>query len=99
MQAIFNMLIMPATFMFLVGGFIVNPILVDIAEKYKENKMNEINSILKKIIYLLFFFGIIALIGTYFLGTWALEIVYSISFKQYRFHLMLVILVYHFGIF
>lgn len=92
MQAIFNMLIMPATFMFLVGGFIVNPILVDIAEKYKENKMNEINLILKKIIYLLFFFGIIALIGTYFLGTWALEIVYSISFKQYKFHLMLVIL-------
>lgn len=92
MQAMFNMLIMPATLMFLIGGFIVNPILVDIAEKHEENRISEIKSILKKIFLLLTFFGIAALIGTYFLGTWALEIVYSISFKKYRYQLMLVIL-------
>lgn len=92
MQAIFNMLIMPATLMFLLGGFIINPILVDIAEKHEKKKTDEIKKIIKKILVILLILGVIALIGTYFLGTWALEIVYNISFEKYKLHLMLVIL-------
>ena len=92
MQAMFNMLVMPATLMLLIGGFIINPILVDIAEKYEKNKKQELKNIIIKIIGLLLIFGIMALVGSYFCGTWFLQIVYGLSFKKYKMHLLLVII-------
>lgn len=83
---------MPATLMLLIGGFIVNPILVNIAEQYENNKMDQIIKTIKRILLILLIYGIVALLGTYFLGTTLLEIIYSIKFKEYKLHLMLVIL-------
>lgn len=83
---------MTATLMLLIGGFIVNPILVNIAEQYENNKMDQIIKTIKRILLILLIYGIVALLGTYFLGTTLLEIIYSIKFKEYKLHLMLVIL-------
>ena len=91
-QAIFNMLIMPATLMLLIGGFIINPILVDIAEIYKEKNYKKIKSIIKKIISLLMILGILGLICTYFFGTNILELIYGIEFSLYKVELLIIIL-------
>jgi len=91
-QAIFNMLIMPATLMLLIGGFIINPILVDIAEIYKEKNYKKIKSIIKKIISLLIILGILGLICTYFFGTNILELIYGIEFSLYKVELLIIIL-------
>jgi len=90
-QAIFNMLIMPATLMLLIGGFIINPILVDVAEKYEKRKNNELKSMITKVICYLLLFGVLALIASYFLGTWALGIIYGLSFTKYKTELLIVI--------
>lgn len=91
-QAIFNMLIMPATLMLLIGGFIINPILVDVAEKYEKNKLEELKVTIKKVVLLLLLIGVVALIGSYFLGTWALGIVYGLNLSRYKIELLLVII-------
>jgi len=91
-QAIFNMLIMPATLMLLIGGFIINPILVDIAEIYEEKKIRKIKTILIKIISVTVIIGIIGLIGTYFFGINILNLIYGIDFSSYKLELLIIIL-------
>lgn len=90
-QAIFNMLIMPATFVLLFGTFIVNPIIVNIAEKYNNNKINEIIKTIRKVVLIVFGLGIVTLIGTYFLGVPILNIIYGLDFSAYKGYLLIII--------
>jgi len=91
-QAIFNMLIMPATLMLLIGGFIINPILVDIAEIYDKKEIKRLKIIIKKVIFLLFVLGLFGIIGTYLLGTNILGIIYGIDFSEYKIQLVIIII-------
>ena len=76
---------MPATLMLLIGGFIVTPILVNIAKQYENNKMDQIIKTINRISLILLIFDIVTLLGTYFLGTILLEIIYNIKFKEYNY--------------
>lgn len=91
-QAIFNMLIMPATLVMLIGGFLINPIIVDIADKFNNKKIKDIKSVCIKILLILLVIGLSGLIFTYFIGTDLLEIIYNLSFYKYKKHLILVII-------
>lgn len=91
-QAIFNILMMPATLMLLVGGFIINPILIDIAKIYKKNDIEQLKKIIKKIILILSIIGIIIITISYFLGTEFLTLIYGLDLNMYKIQLTIVLL-------
>lgn len=91
-QAVFGIIIMPATVMILICNFITNPILIQIANLYNDKKIKEIFKLFKKIILIIFLIGILGLIVAYFLGVPFLNIIYSSNFDKYKLELMIVIL-------
>ncbi len=91
-QAVFGIIIMPATVMILVCNFIMNPILIEIANLYNDKKVNDILKLFTKIILTIFLIGILGLIVTYFLGISFLNIIYSSNFNIYKLELMIIIL-------
>lgn len=91
-QAIFAIIIMPATIVSLLAQFLIHPILNDIFELYKLKKFKEFKQMLCKIILSLFTCGLLCSIIGYFLGIPILEIIYGINLKKYSIHLFFVIL-------
>lgn len=89
-QAVFGIIVMPATIMLLIGNFILNPILVSIADMYNNNKISEITKIIYKIFGIMVFIGVIGLFGCYFFGVPLLNFVYSINFNDYKLSLMII---------
>lgn len=90
-QAIFNILMMPSTFMVLIGGFILNPLLVNISKLYLNNKEKELKIIIKYITLIILIIGISSLIFVYFFGTNILEFIYDLDFSNYKYELLIVI--------
>lgn len=90
-QAVFGIIVMPATVMLLVGTFIINPILVSVANMYSDNKIKEIKQMLKKIILGVSGIGILALIVCYLIGIPFLNIIYGVNFNKYKFELMIIV--------
>ncbi len=91
LQAIFGIIIMPATVMLLVGNFILNPIIVMIADKYNNNKIKEIVNLMLKVFGIIIVIGIIGLVACYFLGIPFLNLIYNINLNEYKISLLIVI--------
>lgn len=91
-QAIYGIIIMPATVVGLFGQFIIHPYLNTIVGLYKENKLEEVKKILIKIILVILALGLMCVIGAYILGIPVLELIYGINLKEYRIHLAVIIL-------
>lgn len=92
LQTIFGIIIMPATFMGLLGQYIIQPLLVQITECIKYEKYNELRNMIIKIIRIILVLGIAVFIVAYFLEVPVLQIVYGIELQQY-FASMLIIIV------
>ena len=90
-QAVFGIIIMPATVMLLVCNFITNPILINIANLYNEKRMKEITELFKKIVFIIIGIGIFGLILCYFIGVPFLNLIYSSNFNIYKVELMIII--------
>ena len=82
-QGIYNLLALPATAVTLIGSFIINPMLVGISEDYKDNKIEKIKKTAFKMTSIILAFGIVALIGGYFLGPLIMRIVYGLDLNLY----------------
>ncbi|MCF0125832.1 MAG: hypothetical protein HUJ68_08815 [Clostridia bacterium] len=91
-QAIFGIIIMPATVVGLFSQFIIHPYLNIIVDLYKDKKINEIKKIMKNIIIAIIIFGAICVAGAYLLGIPVLELIYGIELKAYKTNLLLIIL-------
>ena len=78
-QAIFGYILMPATFMGLLGQFIIQPILTSISTCIKESNKDKLVKIIIKVFLIIFSIGIIALIVAYVLGIPVLQLVYGID--------------------
>ena len=91
MQAIFNPIVMPATIMFVISGFIVTPLLVNISLLFKEKQINDIKKILRKMIYIVAGSGLIAILGAYILGIPVLNIIYNLRLNKYKLDLIFII--------
>lgn len=92
LQTIFGIIIMPATFMGLLGQYVIQPLLVKITDYIKNEKYNELRNIIIKIIGIIILLGIAVFIIAYFLEVPVLQIVYGIELKTY-FSSMLIIIV------
>lgn len=91
-QAIFGIIVMPATVMGLVGQFLMHPYLNTIVELYSENKIKELKKLILKIVIYIFGFGIFASILAYFLGVPVLNLIYGIDLNGYQIHLVAIIM-------
>lgn len=100
-QAIFGIIIMPATVMSLVSQFLIHPYLTKIVDLVKEVEFKKLNKLILKIILYIGIFGIVASILAYIVGIPILSLVYGIDLNGYQFQLFSIIIaatLYNIGI-
>ena len=91
LQAIFGIIVMPATVMLLVGNFILNPFIVSIAEKYNEKKIKELSKLLFKVFGIMFLIGVAVFVVCFFIGIPLLNLIYGINLDKYKTSLLIII--------
>lgn len=91
-QAIFGIIVMPATVMGLIGQFLIHPYLNRIVQLYNEKDIKSLNKLVLKIIAYIAAFGIVASIAAYLLGVPVLNLVYGINLNGYQIHLVAIII-------
>lgn len=91
-QAIYGIIIMPATVIGLFAQFIIHPYLTTIVELYQNKKIVEIRKLIKKIIFVILGLGIICVIGAYMLGIPVLEVIYGLELDEYKWNLVVIIM-------
>ena len=82
-QAIFGMLIMPATVISLAGSYLVNPFVGKLTEIKNKKKYAEFRDFGRKLIFAVLEIGILGLIVCGFIGIPVLNFVYQIDLNEY----------------
>ncbi len=90
-QAIYGIIVMPATLIVLCSQFIIQPFLVDINNKIKKEKYKDLLYTSIKIIFAVAVIGIIAIGVAYLFGVSLLEFVYNIKLDKYLLSLIIII--------
>lgn len=92
LQGIYNILVLPATAVTLIGSFIINPLVVGLSKDFAEGQINHIKTVANKISLIMIGFGVIACIGAYFLGVPVLKLIYNFDLTPYLigFELMII---------
>ena len=90
-QAIFGIIVMPATLMILLAQFMVHPFLNIINNYVEKNDYKSVNKLLIKISACLFVIGVVAIVFCYFLGIYILEFVYGIYLIDYNLCLSIIL--------
>ena len=92
MQAIFGIIIMPATVMGLIGQLIIHPYLNTFLKLYENNDLKEYLKLFIKVVSLILFAGLIACICAYYFGPWILGMIYNINLETYAVALLLILI-------
>ena len=91
-QTIFGIIIMPATFMGVIGQYIIQPVLIKLAEAIKQQKYEDLKNIVLKIVTLVLVLGVLVFAVAYVLEVPVLELVYAVELKPYFISMMIIIL-------
>ena len=83
-QAIFGIIIMPATVMILIAQFIIHPFLLFINQKIKEKNYADLSKIIIKMSAFICIIGIIAVIGCHFVGIFVFKLIYGLNLEKYK---------------
>lgn len=100
-QAIFGIIIMPATVISLLAQFLLHPYLTKILNLYENKKFKELKKLMYKIIICIILLGTISAIVAYLFGVPVLEYIYKIQLGDYKILLTLIIIgatIYNVGI-
>ena len=92
LQAIFGIIIMPATVMGLLAQFLIHPYLNQIVNFYEEKNFKKIKKITIRLVLSILVLGIICSILGYLLGTQLLGFVYNIELKEYALSLFIILI-------
>lgn len=92
MQAVFGIVLMPATLVSLAVQYLIQPYLKKMAIYYERGDINRFNNIIMKLFLFTVVFGIVCLVGAYILGIPVLSLVYGINLIEYRIQLEIIIL-------
>lgn len=92
LQAIFGIVLMPATIISLACQYLLQPILNTIANLYALGQKKEFNILIFKSSLLVIAFGLVCIIGAYLLGIPVLNILYGVDISDYKLCLILIIL-------
>lgn len=82
-QAIFGIIIMPATVMILIAQFLIHPFLNKISNDIKEKNYKNLSKTVKRICLVIFGIGILIILLCYFVGIYILELIYGLSLVEY----------------
>ncbi|MDO5555880.1 MAG: hypothetical protein Q4G09_04375 [Clostridia bacterium] len=91
-QAIFGIIIMPATVIGLCAQFLIHPYLITILNFYKTKEFKKLKKLLYKIILYLLGIGVLCSLLGYYLGTPILGFIYNVDLSQYSTHLLFILI-------
>lgn len=91
-QAIFGILIMPATFLSLIGSYLINPFIKTFSNHHKNQSYSVFISSTKKLLSYLTGLGFFSLIICFLIGIPFLQIIFQLDLAQYQMSLELIIL-------
>ncbi len=91
LQTIFGIIIMPATFMGLMGQYIIQPVLTKITKYIKEKNIKDLKKTIYTIIGIIFCIGLLVLLIAYLLEAPILGLVYGIDLSPYIIDMMIII--------
>lgn len=89
---IFGIIMMPGTVMSLIGQYILNPYIVELASLFKEKKYMHFNKLINKIIVVLFCTGVFCSLIAYLIGISVLNFIYNVDLSLYRIQLCIIII-------
>lgn len=91
-QAIFGIVLMPATLVSLAVQYLIQPYLKKMARYYEKEEIDNFNKIIMRLFFFTILFGVLCLIGAYIFGIPILNLVYGINLTEYRMQLEIIIL-------
>ena len=92
LQTIFGIIIMPASFMGLLGQYIIQPSLTSISKCIEDKKYQELKKIIIRLVLLVIIAGLLVTVVAYFLEVPVLNLVYGVELKPYFTSMMIIIL-------
>lgn len=92
LQAIFGIILMPATVISLCAQYLLQPFLGKLSESYKNNNKIAFKKIINFIFIIIFIIGILAVLFCCFLGIPILNMIYGVSLDDYVIHLIIIII-------
>lgn len=93
-QAIFGIILMPASILPLFAQFVVAPITNKITKLYKENNIKQFIKLQNKMILFILIFGMVASTIGYLIGIPVLQLLYKTELGQYKIPFMIILLSY-----
>lgn len=91
LQAIFGIILMPATLISLGVQYFIQPFLEQLTSSFKNNDKKAFNKVVIKLLFITSGLGVICLIGAYILGIPVLSLVYGLELSAYLFELEIII--------
>lgn len=95
-QAVFGIILMPASILPLFAQFVVAPIVNKLTSLYKEGNIHKMKQIETKSIGAIIIFGVIAILLGYTIGVPALNFIYNVNLNEYKIDLAIILLAYIF---
>lgn len=91
-QTIFGIIVMPATIMVLLAQYIIQPSLTSISNSLENKKFEDLKNIIKRLIGIIVFFGILVTVVAYFLELPVLEFIYGVELDEYFSSMMIIVI-------
>lgn len=93
LQGYFGILIMPISFLSLLGIAIFQPLIVSLSYSVNEANSKGIQKIVKRFLFLFLFLGLVFFLITYILGIPLLNLIFKIKLDAYKIDLLIIILI------
>jgi len=90
-QGVFGIVLMPATIIIILGQFITNPVLNDLAKSYHNNNVRGFVSLVSKLSLIVIGSTLLVLVLAFFFGIPVLNSLFDISLDAHRNHLLIII--------
>ena len=91
MQTIYGIILMPASFMALLGQYIVQPSITKISDFIKEEKFVELKNIIVKLIMIIIALGVAVFAVAYIFEAPVLQIVYDVDISDHFVSMLIII--------
>lgn len=93
-QAIYGIILMPASILPLFAQFVIAPLMNDLTNLYKEKKWKQMRKLENKITYMIMGFGVVAVLLGYRIGIPILSFLYGLDLTDYAAILVLILIAY-----
>lgn len=92
LQTVFGIIIMPATFMGLLGQYIVQPMLTRISKNIKNQEYDELEKTVIKILLMIAVLGTLVFIVAYVLEVPVFKLIYGLDLQEYKTSMLVIII-------